>query len=182
MNSIQFLKTALKEYKMVGALTPTSRYAVERIAGEIAAEDKYIVEYGPGDGVITKRILSVLPSDGRLAAIEIDRDFRAELERIQDPRLSVVYDDAAVVSRELADIGLPRIDAVVSGIPFSLMKSQIRREIIRHTHKALRPGGKLIAYQASLLVLPLLKNYFRAVQWRLEPRNLPPYFIMVAKK
>lgn len=183
MKHIDFLKAALKDYKVVGALMVTSRYAVDRVMGELAVGDKYIVEYGPGDGVITKRILSRLPSDGRIVGIELNRDFRPELDEISDARLTILYDDVAVVSSKLKNLGFfPHIDVVISGIPFSLMNSALRREIIRHTQQALRPGGKFIVYQASLLVLPLLKDCFKEVQWRLEPRNFPPYFIMTAQK
>lgn len=179
MKNIDFLKTALKDYKTVGALMVTSRYAVERVVKGLGAYDHLIIEYGPGDGVITKRILSLLPPDGRIIAIEIDQDFRPELEKIRDERLRVVYGDVAEVT---SAAGFSEIDAIVSGIPFSLMPSAMRKDIVASTHSALRPGGKFIVYQASLLLLPSLKRYFRSVDWTLEPRNLPPYFIMTAWK
>lgn len=179
MKNFDFFKTALKDYKTVGALMVTSRYAVERVVRELEADDHLIIEYGPGDGVITKRILSRLPSDGRIVAMELDRDFHPELEKINDKRLHVIYGDVAEI---MPEAGFSQIDAVVSGIPFSLIPSSIRRNIVGNTHTALRLGGKFIVYQASLLLLPLLKRHFRDVSWTLEPRNLPPYFIMTARK
>jgi phospholipid N-methyltransferase len=179
MKNIDFLKTALRDYKTVGALMITSRYAVLRVVGELEPGDRFVIEYGPGDGVITKRILLRLPSDGRIVAIERDHDFRPELEKIGDQRLLVIYGDVAEV---MPALGISQADAIVSGIPFSLMSAPVRRDIIDNTQAALRTGGKFIAYQASLLILPLLKRHFRHVGWMLEPRNLPPYFIMTARK
>ena len=67
-SNLNFIKTAIKDFK-VGALTPSSKYVVKKIIKEIKPEYKYIVEYGPGDGVITKEILKILPQDGRLVVI-----------------------------------------------------------------------------------------------------------------
>lgn len=48
MNHIDFLKTALKDYKVVGALSATSRYAVDRIMREITGGAPILWSMVPG--------------------------------------------------------------------------------------------------------------------------------------
>jgi phospholipid N-methyltransferase len=179
--NVQFIKTALKDYK-VGAVTPSSRYVVERLVRELPSGVKFVLEYGAGDGVITKGLLRVLPQDGKLVAFELNRDFVEKLQEINDPRLMVIEEDVAVASGRLWTYGLPRIDAVVSGIPFSFLKPEVRRKIAEHTHAALAPHGRFIVYQFSPLMAPHLKRSFRRMRTVLELRNFPPYFVMVGEK
>lgn len=182
MSKFDFIKTAVKDYK-VAALTPSSKYVVRRVLKEIKPRHKFIVEYGPGDGVITKKILSVLPADGRLVVVELNGDFINGLRQINDGRLLIIHDDVQNISYRLKNLDIPRIDVVVSGIPFSLIKSDKRKEIIVNTAQALQPQGIFIVYQTSPLILPILKQCFNgSVRWHFEPRNLVPYFIMVAEK
>lgn len=182
MKPIDFIKIAIKNYKKVGAITVSSRHAVTRIISALKPEYKYIIEYGAGNGVITKAILNSLPGDGKVVAIEINKELFSELTKIRDSRLDVFNEDILRVSKHLADLGLPRIDAVISGIPLSFLKSRQRKELIQNTSQNIAERGKFILYQTSLIILPVLKKYFKKVTYKLELRNLPPYFIMVAEK
>lgn len=181
MRAIDFFKTSFRDHR-VAALLPSSRYVVRRIVRHIPPRVRGVVEYGAGDGVITREILRILDADAKIAAIEILDEFVRELAQISDPRLSVIQDDVIRVCSRPDALGLSRIDAVVSGIPFSYLASTTRREVVRRTHHFLAPGGVFIVYQHSLLMLPLLKQVFPRVEWYFEPRNLPPHFTMVAHK
>ena len=183
MSLINFMKIAIQDYRRVGALNPTSRYVAQRLAKEIGAEHKFVVEYGAGDGAVTKEILKILPVDGHLIAIEANKKFALELEKIKDHRLTIINGDVITLCKDLTKLGLPKIDAVVSGIPFSHIKPAIGEEIIRGTYQALTESGIAIIYQNSLYTLPRLKSFFgKNVRWYFEPRNFPPCFIIIAKK
>lgn len=182
MRPIDFIKIAVKDYKGVGAITISSKHTVKRIIKELKPEYKYIVEYGAGNGVITREILNILPSDGKLVALELNSKLFASLSDIDDKRLIALHKNIIDVSRDFSSLGLPRIDAIISGIPFSFLKTAERKEVIKNTHDGLIGGGRFIVYQTSLLILGLLKKNFRKVRYRLELRNLPPYFIMVGEK
>ena len=181
MTKFDFLKTYLRDYK-VGAFLPSSRHSLNRVLEELGHECAYVVEYGPGDGISTRAILEQVLPAGRMIAIESNADFLPELALIQDARLGVVSGDVRVLSEDLSSLGLPRIDAVISSIPFSFFSPQIRAAIVRHTFDALAPGGKFIIYQYSPLMAHYLKQYFPAVHIRFEPRNIPPNFIMTGEK
>lgn len=181
MSNFKFLKTALKDYK-VGALTLSSKYVVQKVIEQIKPEYKFIVEYGAGNGIMTKKILKKLPEDGHLLAIELNDEFIKELTAIRDPRLTIIHGDVRRIAQNLHKLALPHIDMVISGIPFSFIKPEIREEIIEHTYKSLAPRGAFLLYQYTFMLLPLLKQYTKNITTYFEPRNFPPYFIMVAQK
>lgn len=182
MRPIDFIKIAIKDYKTVGAVTVTSKYAIRRIIKQLKPEYKYIVEYGAGNGVITRELLKVIPPDGKVVALELNNSLFRKLSEIKDDRLIFLHKNVINVSRDFSFLGLPRIDAVISGIPFSFLKRTERLEIFKNTHDSLADGGRFVVYQTSLLVLPILKKNFRKVRYRLELRNIPPYFIMTGEK
>lgn len=182
MSKFKFIKTALKDRK-VGALTPSSKYVVRKVIGEIKPEYKIIVEYGAGDGVITKEILKILPPDGKLLAIETNDEFIEKLKNIRDKRLIIIKEDARNISKRFPEFGFAGIDMVISGIPFSFIKPRERKEIIKNAYDNLADSGKLLLYQNFPLVIFNIKNFlWDRVNYRFEPRNFLPYFIITAVK
>lgn len=181
MTPMQFIQTAVRDYR-VGALTRSSPYVVTEILRALPRESRYVVEYGPGDGVVTRALLQYLPRNGQLVVIERNGEFLGELRRIGDPRLRVVHGDVVEHSRALWSLGIPRVDAVVSGIPCTFFDPVTREAIVRGTRTALGDRGTFIVYQYTTLMRPLLRKHFRSVTTRLEPINFPPYFIMRAEK
>ncbi|MFZ2522734.1 MAG: rRNA adenine N-6-methyltransferase family protein [Minisyncoccia bacterium] len=180
--TLSFLKNALLG-KRVGAISRSSRYVIEAVLENIGSE-KYdkIVEYGPGDGVMTVELLKRLSPNGKLLAVEIEQSFIKDLERLQDKRLIIVNGGVEEVSRSLRKYGFTDADLVVSSIPFTFISKDHREEIIRNTKRNMKGNGKLIIFhQYSLLMLPILKKYFSLVEKRFEPRNFFPCFIFVAR-
>lgn len=182
MNTFDFATTFARDIK-VAALAPTSRYAIARMLPYIPYNANTVVEYGPGDGVITKHLLRRMSKYGRMLAIERNQDFVRELDTIRDKRLCVKEGDALLIAEYLQEAGIERVDAAISGIPFMFFKPEERLRIVKQTYEALAPNGVFVVYQFSLLMVPYLRKYFTNVKWHLEVRNLPPlFFIMVAKK
>ena len=180
--NLNFIKTAIKDFK-VGALTPSSKYVVKKIIKEIKPGYKYIVEYGPGNGVITKEILKILPRDGRLVVVELNLNFINELKKIKDKRLKIICGNAVKISENLNKLDLPRIDAIISGIPCSILKPKEKKELIKNTYNILAESGLFIIYQNIPLIFSELNKVFKkSISWHFEPRNFVPYFIMVAEK
>lgn len=183
MSKVHFLRTALKDYK-VAAIAPSSSFVVKQILKKIPPHSRtYIVEYGAGDGVITKALLEQMPKDGKLVVIEMSPHFIPNLKKIRDARLQVVHGDVLKICKDFSRLKLPRVDVVISGIPFSFFNSKERHFIARQTFQMLSEHGRFILYQFSPLMLPYLREYFKKkIKLSLEVRNFPPYFIMVAEK
>ncbi|MBI4094814.1 MAG: methyltransferase domain-containing protein [Candidatus Liptonbacteria bacterium] len=177
----KFITSVLKD-PHIAALSKSSKFVCERVSREIKPGCKYIVEYGAGDGVITKYLLRALPPDGKLVAIEKNKELLSELRRIEDKRLVSLDADVVHVSKNLNALGLPKIHAIISGIPFSFLAPQARRELVERSHRALETGGLMLLYQHSFLMASMLADVFGGVHVSFEPRNFLPYFIMQSTK
>lgn len=181
MTGIEFLRTALRDHR-IGAITKSSLQTIARVVEAIPQSCTYLVEYGPGDGTVTRAILERLPSHGQVVAIEQNATLVNELQNLRDPRLSVVHGDILDIVPRLHELPLPRIDTAVSCIPCTLLQPHEREHLVRETHRALAPGGAFIMYQYSPLMRPLLQRYFGNVRLSFAPLNFPPYFVMAATK
>jgi len=62
-----FTKEVLFSIKKVGAIAPSSKYLAKNILKDISFdENQVILEFGSGNGAITKHILKQLPSKSKL--------------------------------------------------------------------------------------------------------------------
>jgi len=171
-----FAKNFIRYPAMLGSLIPSSRILVERLLSRVDWKRAHvIVEYGPGIGTFTEAILERLPADGKLIAIETNRDFVDYLQQeLQDPRLHVECGSAADVRDILQRRGLDRVDYVISGIPFSVMPDELRQAILASTHEVLKPDGAFLVYQFSNKVLRDLERTFGEVERGFVFRNVLP--------
>lgn len=174
--TLLFAKNFLQHPKMLGSLIPSSRFLVDRLLGKIDwKRARTIVEYGPGVGTITGRILQRMPANTRLVAFEMNEDFVAYLKRsFPDKRLHVVHGSAERVQRELARLKIDGADYIISGIPFTTMPVALRETIMRESRRALKPGGSVLVYQFTRAVLPYLKSHFDHIDQDFEPLNILP--------
>ncbi|HVH05092.1 MAG TPA: methyltransferase type 12 [Myxococcota bacterium] len=174
-NPVLFFQGFLKRPGMVGSVIPSSRYMERRIVKSAGLGlAKVVVELGPGTGGTTRAILRAMAPDAKLVSIEINPDFLPALRAIPDPRLIVHEGSAVDLSGILAshDLGAP--DVVLSGIPFSTMKPELGRAIVRAVSDALSPGGRFVAYQVRDRVEKLGREVFGPAAVQLELRNVPP--------
>jgi len=177
----QFLRIATRDFLHVGSILPSSPCVIKAITKALPEDCQNIIEFGPGDGTITKALLEQLPANGKLYAVEINREFVDELRKIKDPRLFVIADDVQHVAKQLPQLFPQGVDAVVSGIPFSFIPAETRSTIVADTRRALRPKGRFVVYQNSTLMRNTLEAHFSKVKVGFEPRNIFPYFIMSAE-
>ncbi len=171
-----FARNFLQHPRMLGSLIPSSRFLVDRLLNKIDwARASTVVEYGPGVGTITSRILARMCPQSRLVAFEMNEDFVGYLLRnFPDPRLHVVHGSAETVQKELDRLKLAGADYIISGIPYTTMPASLRETIMRESRAALNPGGAVLVYQFTRAVLPHLRTHFRHVHQDFEPRNILP--------
>jgi phospholipid N-methyltransferase len=174
--TLLFAKNFLQHPKMLGSLIPSSRFLVDRLLNKINwKRASTIVEYGPGVGTITERILDRMAPNATLVVLEMNEDFVRHLKRaFPDLRLHVVHGSAENVYRELAQLKLIGADYIISGIPFTTMPVELRHRIMRESRKALNPGGAVLVYQFTRAVLPYLRTHFEQIDQDFEPRNILP--------
>jgi len=166
----------------IASVKATSPYLVKRICNRLGLSGrKVVVEFGPGLGCFTRRLLQCLSPDSTLIVIETNDDFVRQLRRVRDPRLHVASGSAESVKEILAQAGAPKADAVLSGIPFSMLSEPVKLRILENSRSILAEGGVFVAYQNSASLEKYLKQVFARVRVAREFFHIPPLVILEAR-
>jgi phospholipid N-methyltransferase len=171
-----FARNFFKYPSMLGSIVPSSRFLVKDLMSEIDWDRaRVLVEFGPGVGTITREVLKRMRPDAVLVVIELNEEFVQYLgATIRDPRLRIVHGSAAHVRRILAEQGLAPADCIISGLPYSLLPEELRKEIVAESRQALKAEGSLLVFQFSPSVLPYLKSSFSSVKLGFQLLNILP--------
>jgi len=170
--SVLFFKRFLQRPLQIASIVPSSKALVERVADKIDFENaRVIAEYGPGVGVHSHEIARRMHPDAQLLLFEF----------VDDSRVHIINDNAARLPNELRLRGIPSCDFIVSGIPFSILNIDKKRELLRQTHDALAPGGRFIIYQVTNELKQHAKLFGRA-RSEYVLQNIPPMFVTVFEK
>ena len=171
-----FLRSMIANPREVGAVWPTSRWAVRDLLemGDLARA-RTVVEFGVGTGVYTEEVLKQLHPEGTFLAFEIDPDLASAVgARLKDPRLRVINDSAENVEDYLEGA---KADYIVSSVPFTSLPADVRHGLLGAARNALAPDGQMLVLQYSTTVLPDLQRTFGTIRRRLSPLNIPPAFL-----
>jgi phospholipid N-methyltransferase len=82
----------------------------------------------------------------------------------------------------LDEIGIKKVDYVISSLPFANFSSELRSRFLELIYETLKPGGSFIAYQYSRQMKPQLQKTFSQVEISLVPFNIPPAFVYTCRK
>jgi len=104
---------------------------VKRVLERLAKPLHSVIEYGAGDGVVTKALLQKLAPGGKLLAIESNAQFVQTLRQINDDRLEILH---GKVEDLLPDLTSFQADAVISSIPCFFLTPEDRLAIAAHTY------------------------------------------------
>jgi phospholipid N-methyltransferase len=187
MNTFVYMKNFMKD-RYVASITPTSPFGVRSVCSKIDfAKSKVIVEYGAGMGVFTQYLLKKMQADSQLIVIERNKNFDSILKNsFDDPRVVIFNESAENVLETLGNCQVEEADYILSGIPFLWLDKDLKHKILCNTHKALKSGGKFLAYQTFFQTSKDLKiyleRYFRKVRVNYEFVNIPPMCIYEAIK
>jgi phosphatidylethanolamine/phosphatidyl-N-methylethanolamine N-methyltransferase len=136
-----FLAAVLRSPATVGAVAPSSPKLAARLAAVVPRTgEPVVVELGPGTGSVTGAIEHRLAGRGRHVAVEIDPGLARYL-CTQHAGVEVLVGDAADLLRLFAEHHIPAVDAMISGLPWSLINTDAQRAIVVATARSLRPGG-----------------------------------------
>lgn len=180
-----FLKAAVTNFATVAAVAPSSPFLVRAMLRRVDFRSaRVVVEFGAGTGAVTREIIRAMRPDARLLAFEVHDGFVQHLRGVLvDPRLTVVHASAEAVVSHLDAHGLDAADAILSALPFTMFPDELKHRILCCAFDALRPGGQWVAYQYNPFVLaPKVRGVFGDVRRSFCPLNVPPAFVMAAKK
>jgi len=182
--NVLFFKRFLQRPFQIASIVPSSKALVERVADKIDFNRaRVIAEYGPGEGVHSRKIARRMRADARLLLFELDPALSRDLERqfADDPRVTVLNRNAADLTLELKALGISHCDYIVSGIPFSILKIDKKRALLKKTYEALAPGGSFIIYQVTN-ELKQHATFFDKAESEYFLQNIPPMFITEFRK
>lgn len=165
----------------VGSITPSSRFLAKKTLEPIEWNTaRAIAELGAGTGAFTKHIQTLKHRDCKVAVFEKDQEMRDELNTLY-PDL-IYFEDALRLSENVKSMGMDSLDAVVSGLPFTLFKEAVREQIIDGVLDSLKNKGVFVAFQYSLQMKKLLLRKFSRVEISFVSLNFPPAFVYVCHK
>ena len=188
---VAFLAAVLRSPVTVGAVAPSSPQLATRLAAVVPrVGEPVVVELGPGTGSVTRAIEARLAGRGRQVAVEIDPALANYLSA-QHAGVEVLVGDAAELARLFAEHQVSAVDAVVSGLPWSLMDPDAQRAIIAAMARSLRPGGCFTTFayvhamsktRARQFRALLGEMFFEVIITRTVWWNLPPAVTYVCRK
>lgn len=175
-----FFTQALLNFKQTGSLCASSRYLAKKMISSLCLVRKpqRIIELGPGNGYITKKILNSIGRNCELIVFELNETFCDELRKINDDRLVIINDCATNIMKYTDS---ESIDFVISSLPLAQIDSFTKMVILKEISKVLLNNGEFIQYQYSLLDYSFLKNNFSIIKIRFTFFNFPPAFIYNCK-
>ena len=178
---VRFFRSFLTHPRQVGAILPTSRWAVRDMLDMAnLPRARNVAEFGAGTGVYTGEILKRLRPEARFLAFEIDPNLAAVLsERFEDPRLEIINDSAENVEDYLNGA---KADVIVSAVPFTSLPENAKESVFRAAARALAPEGVMVQIQYSTVLQKDLTRRFASVRRRLSPLNVPPAFLYACRK
>ena len=180
-----FIKQFFKDKKMVGAVSPSTRFLGEKMLENIDFNtSKLIIELGPGTGIFTDEIIKRMANDAVLLTFELNDNFYESLaERIHDPRVTIIHDSAEFVQKYIDELaGGAKADVVVSSLPLMVFPENLRNAVVDVSHDCLKKNGIYVQFQYSLQSKKLLESKYKDVSIRFTIKNFPPAFVYTCNK
>ena len=181
MGKIAFIFQYLTKPRTTGAILPSSKYLARKMVEHINFDEaRCIVEYGPGTGVFTDKILSERRAETEIILIERNENFYNELiEKYKNiPNLHIKNDTAENIGNCLSERGFSHADFIISGLPFASLPPEISENILAQTVKFLKSDGFFITFQYSLFKKKIFERFFKISKIKHEMRNIPPAYIL----
>ncbi len=189
---LTFLRSFLRSPSKIGAVLPTSkhfcRYMVRSVDWKPA---KFVVEFGPGTGVVTDELLPMLPPTCRYLGVELDPAL-CRIFRQRHPGVSLHRGSAADIEGIAREEGIGPIDVIISGLPWASFNRGLQDTILSAAHRALKPGGKFLTFGYKIgTILPAGRRFYKEIVPRYFDnvakskyvwRNLPPAFFITCTK
>lgn len=182
VHRFNFFVESLKHAKSVGTFIPSLRASAKKMTKPVDfSRARILVELGGGTGAITREILARMHPEAQLLVFETNPVFVKILIHIGDSRMEVIDESAEHLLTNLETRNMREIDYVISTLPIALMLKSTKKKIYDAIIRVLRPDGRYIQIQYSLLSRKELKDYFPTVTIDFTPWNIPPAFIYICK-
>ncbi|MBH0168339.1 class I SAM-dependent methyltransferase [Fictibacillus sp. 18YEL24] len=181
MKFLSFLAQYISNPRTVGAVLPSSSYLADKMVESIDFQQaRYILEYGPGTGVFTEKLLQNRNPNTAIILFESNEEFyKILVQKYKDVDNLFIYNGSAEkVDWYLEKCGIPYVDYVISGLPFASLPKAVSHRILFKTSKILRKNGKFVTFQYSNAMKAYIEQFFSKVDVSIEIRNVPPAIVL----
>lgn len=177
-----FIQEMVSSPRQVGAIAPSSRKLAAVMAESLPRDyQEYVLELGPGSGVVTQALLDRGLPPNRLIAIEKSPRL-AEHLRHKFPSAHILEGDALEMQaliKNLAPHALP-FTFIFSGLPLLNFEPSTALRLADILRKSLKPEGRLIQFSYSLRPKRSRSFFnFNYLDSTLVWQNLPPARVSV---
>lgn len=163
----------------VGVPVPSSKHLANAMAAQLSTVTPadYIVELGPGTGVVTRALCQAGVSQKNLIVIERDHRFVEQLKR-DFPEIIILQGDARNIKELLQKHNITHVAGIVCCLPLLAMPDNVRLAIVNSAFEVLKPDGSFILYTYGL-ISPVSEHNQRLIGIRGKIakrvwRNFPP--------
>lgn len=186
-----FIAAWVRNPARMGAVAPSSPWLSARLAKVAPSQGSpVVVELGPGTGAVSEMVSRRLPDSARHLAVELDPAMAAYLTRAH-PGVEVINGDAAKLGALLAERDVHHVDAVISGLPWSLFDRETQRAILEQVVTSIGDTGVFATFAYSQgMALPSARRFRAALHETFDEvvvtrtvwRNLPPAFCYLCRR
>lgn len=179
-----FFKQFLNNKKMVGSITPSSKFLCAKMLNNIPLKSaKLIIELGPGTGCFTEKIVEKMGSNTQLIVVELNSDFHQHLkDKIIHSNVHIKQDSANNIGILTKQLGFEKADIIISSLPLANFPPELRNLILKSVNENLTDNGSFVQFQYSLNAYKNLKKIFHSVNLQFTALNFPPAFVYTCKK
>jgi phosphatidylethanolamine/phosphatidyl-N-methylethanolamine N-methyltransferase len=180
-----FLQEWLANPQGVGAVAPSSKQLAAAMAQWLPTDpESYVLELGPGTGVVTEALLERGLRQERLVAIEQNANM-ARMLREKFPRAQIITGDAWKLDDLLLRRREPveKVGAVISSLPLLNFPHADAERLAGKIRAVLEPQGKWVQFSYRIHKLrPRGASSFRLHATKVVWLNLPPARVSVFAK
>jgi len=180
-----FLQEWLANPKRTGSVVPSSKRLAAAMARWLPANrDSFVLELGPGTGIVTEALLKRGLREEKLVAIEHNPRL-ARLLRKRFPRANIITGDAWQLDDLLRNHREPieSVGAVISSLPLLNFSEEQAEALAQKIRAVLEPQGSWVQYSYQIgKVRPRGASSFRLHASKIVWLNFPPARVSVFRK
>jgi phosphatidylethanolamine/phosphatidyl-N-methylethanolamine N-methyltransferase len=178
-----FLQEWLLHPKRTGSVVPSSKRLAAAMARWLPANpESFVLELGPGTGIVTEALLARGLREEKLVAIERNPKL-AQLLRERFPRAQIIAGDAWQLDDLLRNRHIESVGAVISSLPLLNFSEEQAEALAEKIRTVLEPQGHWVQFTYRIHKLrPRGAASFHLHASKIVWFNLPPARVSVFQK
>jgi len=171
-----FLSEIARAPRQMGTVWPSSPALAKAMARWLPKDrSQFILELGPGTGIVTEQLLAAGLPESQLIAVEKSQRM-ARFLQLRYPQATILNGDALELSTLLGD---RRVAGVFSSLPLKVFTPEEASRLTREIESVLLPGYNWVQYSYQIVNGHAPSDSFHAVDSEIVWQNLPPAKVSV---